>query len=263
MYRFLLQPRWIALHLLVLVMVPAFVRLGMWQLDRYEDERAASALLRENRALEPVPVGQLVRPGQRVDAGDEWRRVTVRGRYDTTRELVVRNRTHRGQAGFYALTPLVTAGGAGLLVQRGWVPAGETARTRPDVPAPPDGPVQLTGYLRRSEPADDQRSMPAGQIARIALPGLAQQMPYPLYGGYLALSAQRPIADPAPARVPPEDLSGGWQNLAYAVQWPLFAAIGVTGWGLLVRREAREQRPSAPDNERKEPRWPAGSKTTP
>ncbi|MGH3343160.1 MAG: SURF1 family cytochrome oxidase biogenesis protein [Carbonactinosporaceae bacterium] len=263
MYRFLLRPRWIALHLLVLVTVPAFVRLGMWQLDRFEEERAASTLLQENRALEPVPVAQLVRPGQRVDAGDEWRRVTVRGRYDAERELVVRNRSYRGQIGFYALTPLVTAGGAALVVQRGWVPAGETARTRPDVPAPPDGTVELTGYLRRSEPAADEGPMPAGQVARIALPGLAHRLPYPLYGGYVALTAQRPTTDPAPARVPPEDFSGGWQNLAYAVQWPLFAAIGVAGWGLLVRREALEGRVNASADERKEPGWPAGSKTTP
>ena len=44
MYRFLLAPRWIAFHLLVVVGVVAMVNLGFWQLRRMDERQAFNAI---------------------------------------------------------------------------------------------------------------------------------------------------------------------------------------------------------------------------
>ncbi len=94
MYRFLLQPRWLAGHLFVLAVMIACVQLGQWQWHRHEQRSAHDAHLSANLAADPV---QLSEHGARpVDARTEWRAVTVRGTYDTAGSVLVRNRTHDG-----------------------------------------------------------------------------------------------------------------------------------------------------------------------
>nr|BFE84880.1 hypothetical protein GCM10020093_074810 [Planobispora longispora] len=47
-YRFLLTPRWIALHVVVLLVIPAFVFLGQWQFGRFEERSASSDRISAN-----------------------------------------------------------------------------------------------------------------------------------------------------------------------------------------------------------------------
>ena len=95
------------------------------------------------------------------------------GRYDAGHKLLVRNRPFDGQVGFHVLAPLVTAAGPALLVDRGWVPAGEDATVVPDVPAPPPGEVTVTVRLRPSEPASTTGTPPRGQVTRIDVSAIA------------------------------------------------------------------------------------------
>ncbi|GII80372.1 SURF1-like protein [Sphaerisporangium rufum] len=248
MYRFLLKPRWLALHLLVLLLIPAFVFLGRWQYGRYEDRSAASELASRNLAAAAVPLTALDRPGADPPAAARHREVTVAGRYDPSHELVVRRRVQNGRVGYYALTPLITAEGAAVLVNRGWVPMGATATAPPRIPPPAAGQVALTGRLRQAETPESTgirplSGLPAGQIMLIDTPAIGRAMPYPLFGGYVELVEQRPAAAAAPAPVPPPDVGGrGGLNLAYAVQWWVFIAIAIGGWFTLIRREARDLR---------------------
>ncbi len=247
MYRFLLTRRWVTLHIVVLLVIPAFILLGRWQFGRYEERSAAYDRTNANLAAAPVPLGTLDAPGAEVPAAVQFRKVTVSGRYDPAHELLVRRRTQHGQVGFYVLTPLVTDGGQGVLVNRGWVPAGDTAMDVPEVVAPEPGPVTITGRLRSAETEDgsgirDRPGLPAGQILLIDTAKVGERLPYPLYGGFVELTAQTP----APAEGSPEFVStpdpggGGGLNFAYGVQWWLFVGIAIGGWAFLIRREARD-----------------------
>ncbi|MEW9550122.1 SURF1 family protein [Nonomuraea sp. NPDC050783] len=256
MYRFLLTPRWLALHLVVLLVIPAFVFLGRWQYGRFEERSANSERVTANIEAAPVPLERLAAPGTRVRADDRFRRVTVSGSYDQAHAVVVRRRPQEGRPGFYVLTPLVTGSGTAVLVNRGWVPAGATADTPPDVPAPPAGQVTVTGRLRPNETEEsagirEVSGLPPGQVLLINADTLGGRMPYRLVGGYVELISQQPATTPAPAPVPEPDVgAGGGLNLAYAFQWWLFIGIAIGGWVLLVRREAAEgragERPGAP-----------------
>ncbi|WP_204043616.1 SURF1 family cytochrome oxidase biogenesis protein [Acrocarpospora phusangensis] len=247
MYRFLLTPRWLALHVVVLLVIPAFVFLGRWQFGRYEERSTASDRTSSNLAAAPVPLAELTGVGRAVPDGEKYRAVTARGTFDATHEWLVRRRVQNQQVGFYVVTPLKTGDGA-VLVNRGWVPAGTDADGTPTVPAAPIGEVTVTGRLRPAETEEstgiaDRAGLPPQQILLINDATLGAGLPYRLYGGFVELSRQEPAAASAPEPVPEPDAgNGGGLNLAYGVQWWMFIGIAIGGWLLLIRREARDLR---------------------
>ncbi|MGC5010030.1 SURF1 family protein [Streptosporangium sp. DT93] len=251
MYRFLLTPRWLALHVVVLLVIPAFLLLGQWQFGRFEERSANSDQVTTNLAAPPVPIRELTSPGGTVSPRDRHRAVTAAGTYDTGASLLVRRRTQDRKVGFYVLTPLTLADGTGVLVNRGWIKAGATADSVPPVPAPPSGEVTVTGRLRPSETEEssgirDRAGLPAGQVLLIDTAAIGRRLPYRLLGGYVELTGQSPAVEPAPAPVPaPEVGGGGGLNLAYSVQWWLFIGIAIVGWAMLIRREAADLRTAA------------------
>ena len=64
-----------------------------------------------------------------------------------SQQVLIRNRSYQGQPGFHVVTPLQLADGRALLVNRGWIPLTEDGST-PTPPAPPSGPVVVTGRAR-------------------------------------------------------------------------------------------------------------------
>lgn len=243
MYRFLLSPRWLRLIAAALVVAAGCVALGFWQLDRFDQRRARTNLVHENVAAEPVSPDALLAVDRALPPQEQWRRVEAHGRYDGARELLVRNRPFEGATGYYVLTPLVTDEGPTLLVNRGWVPVGASARTRPEVPAAPAGKVTVTARVRPSEPKDEHAGLPRGQVRRIDVPAIAATLPYDVYGGYGELVEQQPAPPTSPTALPEPDPGLG-PHLAYAFQWWVFAVIALGGVAVLARREAIE---SAPD----------------
>jgi hypothetical protein len=163
-YRFLFSRRWISLVLVALLAIPGCVQAALWQLDRLHARQRQNAQVHTNAAATPRPVAQLTSIGGTVATVDVWRAVTARGRYDHPRQLFVRNRPLDGRGGFYVLTPLVTADGDAVLVNRGWVagparPVQPPAAGRPrrgnhgDRPVTPHGdPTNPRAPRRRGHP---------------------------------------------------------------------------------------------------------------
>lgn len=238
-YRFLREPRWLALGFLVLLVVPAFVLLSRWQLSRLDDRRHFNDLVTTHSAQAPVPVDSVMSAGAAAaTVGDEqrWLPVTATGRYVASGEVLVRKRPLEGRNGFWVVTPLVTTTGAVLAVNRGWVEASGSASATQDVPPPPDGQVTVTGRVQPSEQAPEQPAdLPAGQVtdldvALVAGPGAT------VYPGYVQLESSQPAQADGLTPLPLPDLSDG-PHLSYAIQWVFFAIVAVTGFVLLARRE--------------------------
>lgn len=245
MYRFLLTPRWLALNLLVVLLIPVMVELGFWQLHRYEAKADRNDRVSANKGREAVPVGDLFAVGRDLTGGDQWRRATATGRYDQANEFLVRHRQLDKELGFFVVTPFVTADGTALLVNRGWVQNPDSATARPVVPAAPGGQVTVTVRARPSETRDrsgirDREGLPEGQIMRIDTDNLAKQLGYPVYGGYGQLAEQTPTPAEAPTVLPLPDAEDTGLNLAYAVQWWIFVVALVAMWIKIIRREAAE-----------------------
>ncbi|WP_225878669.1 SURF1 family cytochrome oxidase biogenesis protein [Spongiactinospora rosea] len=274
MYRFLLTPRWLVLHVVVLLVIPAFVFLGRWQFGRYEERSGDSERITASLHAPAVPLTRLAAPGgPSVRPADEYRAVEASGSYDAGHGLLVRRRPQNGTTGYYVLTPLVVAPGQAVIVNRGWVAAGATADTPPQVPPPPTGEVTVTGRLRLPESEEtsgirNRAGLPPGQVLLIDTAAIGAGLPYKIVGGYVDLTKQHPAPAAAPEPVPEPDVaSGGGLNLAYGVQWWLFIAIAVGGWAFLIRREAADIRagsagedPGEKDEERQEEPQPAAER---
>lgn len=240
MLRIVLTRRWAVRIVGGMVLAAAFVALGMWQLDRNEQRQARNAVIEENLARDPLPVGEVLSVDGLAGPSDRWTPVRVSGTYDTANELVIRLRPLDGQRGVHVLTPLVTDDGAAVLVDRGFVPS--AGAEVPEVPAAASGEVEVTGRVRPSEVGRGTGGDPAsGAIRYVDVAALAEELPYPLYGGWVELTEQRPPAAAALEPLPPPEIDAG-PHLSYAIQWFAFAVIGIGGFVMLVRTEARLQR---------------------
>ena len=239
-YRFLRQPRWLALGFLVLVIVPSFILLSRWQLHRLDDRRHANAVIVANSTTSPVPVDQVMSPGADTSSiGDAqtWRQVSATGHYDEAKQVLVRKRPLQGRNGFWVATPFVTTSGSVLVVNRGWVEAVGGASAGAEVAAPPSGTVTVVGRVQPSEtaPAVQPGDLPAGQVTDLDVHLLAGSSA--VYPGYVDLVSSTPPQAGDLSALPLPDLSDG-PHLSYALQWILFALVAVGGLVVLVRREA-------------------------
>lgn len=231
--------RYLAFVGLCVVLSAACLAAGFWQVHRYGEKRAENADLRHNATAAPIPAGDVLAVGEPVDGSLRLRQVTAVGRYEPAGQVLVRQREVDQRAGFLVVTPLRTGGGT-LLVVRGFLPAVGAATQSPPVPAPPAGEVTVTGRIYPSEPPGPARAgLPAGQVERIDVPGLARRLGVPTYGGYLELISSAPAEGPALTAIPAPDLSnpaGGaveGQHLAYIVQWFFFGLLALAAPVLL------------------------------
>ncbi|WP_127504561.1 SURF1 family cytochrome oxidase biogenesis protein [Actinoplanes solisilvae] len=248
MYRFLLSPRWLAAAALAVAAAVVMVMLGNWQLRRYEERSAINDRIDAADSVAAVPLTSLIpaptapgAPGKAPGKDVAWTKVTVTGSYDPAHEIQARGRTVGGDVGFEIVTPLVLADGTAVLVDRGWVPAPEGgAVASPSVPPAPTGQVTVVGQLHLSEsrPAPIERRDGRLDTRRIAVPKLAPEMPYPVYGAYVLMREQTPAADEAFTPIP-IDHEDAWQNGGYAVQWWLFAGMALAAYVYYARKEAR------------------------
>lgn len=249
MYRFVLRPRWLVGHVVVLALVVAMAGLGLWQLRRHDERRTFNDQVRQ-RSATTAALDRVASPAEpRLPDDVPFRRVTATGRFAGDSEVLVRFRTRDGLPGYEAVTPLVIGGGrTAVLVDRGWLPLdmGDTARAPTGLP---DGEVTVTGLLLQGEGAarfrPDQRADDRLVIGAVNVAELERRLGYDLYPGFVQLEVPD---DPAvfPAPLPAPDLGEG-PHLSYALQWFAFSTIAVVGWVLLVRASARRRRSRPPD----------------
>src|SRR5690606_10585179 len=149
------------------------------------NEEAAERIrqIEENWDSAPVPLAAvLASPDAAFDRADTWTPVELTGEYLVEETLLVRNRPRDGVTGFEVLVPFRLGDGTVLIVNRGWLPAGERQAERPDaLPDPMRGPQTIVARLRAGEPPVPGRSAPAGQVATIELPLIAELLDAPVY----------------------------------------------------------------------------------
>lgn len=242
-----IEPRWIVGTILVGAICLACIQAGFWQLRRLEERRALNARIRE-RSAETVPLPAVDRTTD--PSGLAYRRVEVSGTYDAAGELLVRFRTRTGLPGYEVVTPLRTADGTTVLVDRGWVPLEDGDRWPVPEMAPPTGEVDVAGLLAPSERGStrlERRKDGVGVVNAIdpadLRPAVGDGPLYPVY--VLAAEGGAGVRSSFPVPVDPPSLSDG-PHRSYAVQWFLFGSVGIVGWAVLLRRRG----PLAPQRAR-------------
>lgn len=201
-----------------------------WQYTRGVDRHARNNVIEERIAQSPIELS--ARDADPVN--NEWQSVSTNGRFDSNQQILLRNRYSEGKYGYEVLTLFTSNSGEKFWVDRGWVQAGATATTPPEVTKVPEVDVSITGRFRLDS------SLPRGSF--FALPGDGQGLVSELNAQsqldtekfYIdLLSGSDPSLTPAvPAQLPP--LSDG-PHMAYALQWLFFGGLIVYG-RILIRR---------------------------
>ncbi len=199
--------------------------LGVWQLERLQWKLALIARVNGHMAAAPLALDRIIA----MDVGEaQYRRVTLKGRFDHAREAYVFT-TDAGEPVYHVLTPFTADDGRVLMVDRGEVPKeklGPATRAAGNLA----GETQVTGVWRVPD-APGAFTPPPDTAHRIwyarDLAGIATR-------NHLTLAA--PVVIEADAAPNP----GGWpkggqtvvsfrnQHLSYAVTW-FGLALGLLG----------------------------------
>jgi surfeit locus 1 family protein len=225
--------RW-STTLFVLIAVAAaalFLRLGFWQLDRRDQRRARNAIIADRIRSAPSLISAAP-----VDTADgHYRRVRVTGHPDFDRDLALTLRGNRGSPGVDVISPVLIAGSdSAVLVNRGWIysPDGMTA----DLSKTRERDSTFAGYIEEFENNEAQDSVRLNGIRRMNYSAIARVLPYPLRKFYVVATNDSGSANGAGVvRLKPPVLDEG-PHLSYAIQWFAFAAIALTGAGIVAVR---------------------------
>ena len=230
MLALLRTPRWQGFTAVVILAIVAFGLLSRWQWDRAEVKQAEQ---RAQALAERDPITPSI-----GDDVAEFTPVAISGTFDDATRRFVRQRPLEGRNGFWVMEQLSTPQGS-VWVLRGWTPSeGLRAADNPDFVDINSGPVTVTGVVRPlpegEKLPEDRGGLPPEQVtelARLQLPEADSSDWYvqqiPTEQGSALVAVPLPEVD---------DL----QNISYAIQWLLFAAVAIGGWFFFLRREARE-----------------------
>lgn len=239
--------RWTGYTALAIVFAILCVFLSDWQFSRNAERSEQLELVADNYDKVPVPIGDVIGRDGAFDPADEWLPVTLQGEYVEQGEVLARNRAHGGTAAFEVLAPFRLDDGRIFIVNRGWLRPGSTQPVPDAVPAPPQGPAEVTVRLRPSELLPPSgRSAPEGQVPTIHLPSVAEMTgDDTITSAYGLLATETPAAERPFSPDPPSADPG--PHLSYAIQWILFAIMGFVFIGYVIRSEIKHSREDAAD----------------
>lgn len=234
-----------ALVLLAVVLCAGLMTLCVWQVQRLQWKLALIERVEQRVSAAPTPA-----PGPPEWSGisreaNEYQRVQVSGRFDHSRQTLVRASTNLGR-GFWVITPLQTSTGFWILVNRGFVPS---ANSLPPLESTSADSPTITGLLRLSEPGGSflqGNDAAAGQwysrdVSAIAAnvklavtPAPSEAAPVAPY--FIDAAASAPVAWPRGGLTV---LSFNNHHIVYAATWFVLAAMTAGAAIYLVRSERR------------------------
>ena len=219
-----------------------FTSLGVWQLQRATTSRDTAASFAAGAAEAP-----LREPPASLGDAERFRRLEVKGAYAAAPQFLLDNMLHDGVAGYQVLTPLKIVGSAkGLLVNRGWLPAGGDRAALPDVRV------------------DNEERSVVGRLERLPRPGMRLGVATPPDAASAVLVVQYPTAEDLADRLgealfdyqlllDPAEADGfvrDWRapglgperHLSYAGQWLLLAVGAAAAAVTILMKSVRRRR---------------------
>jgi cytochrome oxidase assembly protein ShyY1 len=247
-WRFAFSRRWLGYLAFAVAFAIACGCLSAWQLARSKEAAAANAIISKNFHAQPVPLDQALPDLHAFTAGQKWMRVQMSGTYVQRDQLLVRNRATDSGPGFEVLTPLKLSDGSLFIVDRGWVPVGNSGNVPESVPPASTGQVTVVVRLKPSEPRLPGQSRTGDQVPTVELPDIAAELDTPTYtGAYGLLDTQTPDPahqlTPVVTSAPVQDEGLHW---SYMIQWIIFALIGFFGLGYAIRQEYKHRNEDDP-----------------
>ncbi len=231
--------RWVALALFLVALALVFIRLGDWQLDRLDQRRDANARMEQLR-VQPV-VDHREAMGGTITGNHEWQRVRLTGTYEPG-QYQVRYRNYQDSPGIEVVAVMSTTEGDRVLVNRGFIPRQPGQPDTEILPEPPEGQVEVIGYLRRSEAGAPSATTPNEfRVRLINTAAIADSRGQQILDGYVSLIESVPGNGDETIVMVPSPLDEG-NHYSYALQWFAFSVIAVVGIVVLVRADLKDHR---------------------
>lgn len=249
-FRLMLSRRWWWTTLIVLGGIALTIRLGIWQVARYHENKAIVDQLAAMQSASPLSLNN--------DAGEtdltkyEYRPVEAVGIFDFEHQIAIRNQiwvqSWGNDIGYKLVTPLKLADGSAVLVERGWIPLADNTPAswrKYDLA----GDVMVKGIIR----LPTKREF-GGEIAPTLAPGetvasfwnlidikkLQQQIPYALQPIYIQQAPDAAFTGmPYRALSQPDSIAPS-TNVGYAFTWFSFAALLFGGYPLYLRKQDKD-----------------------
>jgi len=224
------EPYSIFKSLIALVLIFLCCIAAQWQYHRGVDRHARNAIIEKHIALAPVALDSV----KDSPLAAEWKTVTTKGIFDSSKQILLKNRYSEGFYGFEVLTLFTTPNNEKFWVDRGWVKAGAAATIAPTLTPPPTNEVSITGRLRldSSLPRGSFFALPADGSGLISKLDAQSQPDTQDYYIDLLSGSESSLTPAVPAQLP--ELSDG-PHMAYALQWLFFAGLIIYG-RILIRR---------------------------
>lgn len=218
----------VAFDLVAILLVAGLVALAAWQLHRRAWKLDLVARIEARVHSPAVPAPGAESWSDITAAADEYRRVTLSGRWLENRLALVQAVTERG-GGYWVITPMIRDDGTAFLVNRGFVPADKRDPAFWDKGR--EGTASVTGKLRMSEPG--------GAFLRSNDPAADRWFSRDV----AAIAASRGLQSAAPFFVDAEREPGGSNlpiagltvlsfpnnHLVYALTWGALALMAAAG----------------------------------
>src|SRR3954470_19082578 len=232
--------RWALFAVVVALLDSSCSLLGQWQFHRLHDRKATNAQTRQNIRAAPAPVGDVLAVGRPARESDEWRRVTATGTYAKNRSVIVRYQTRDGASGVDVVTPLRTASGPALLVDRGWMQTDNVGSDTVRAPAPPAGVTTVTGWVR-ADATGDAATVADRSTRAISSREIGRALGLPVYGGFVDAERETPTHARSLTKAELPDLGNG-PHFFYGLQWWFFGLLAFFGFCYLAYDERRKLR---------------------
>ncbi len=242
----LFSRKWIVPTIVVFLGMLLLIRLGIWQLDRLEQRRAANVEL--IAALEASPIDLNAGFPEEELAKLENRKVVALGVYDLDEQIILKIQNWQGRAGVHLITPLMLDGSdTAVLVDRGWIPQSDVDEGAVDnynVSAP----VQVDGYLALSQIISRNQGNavsagPQSEIYRVDIEAIQPQLDYEILPVYVIESPPADGVDEIPLNEPRNVEVSEGSHLSYALQWFSFSIMLAVIYVVYVRRAVKKTEP--------------------
>ncbi len=213
--------------LMTIILLPTFISLGMWQLDRAEQKQKQHDIFISELEKEAVLVNQFNRDNLQTQG---WKKIKLIGQFHDRFMILLDNQSHVGTPGYHVFYPFnLSDTEQWILVNLGWV-KGNLDRTQlPDL-YEFEGELQLEGMLKKApftgikleETEAEKLSETVLRVQRIEYDQLSELLGVELQTRVIRLGSDSEIGYLRQWREPG---SGKEKNIAYALQWFLFAFV--------------------------------------
>lgn len=194
------------------------ISLGFWQLDRAEYKANVQSLIESKQGTPTISLDSIAKEEENW----MYQPVFASGKYDLKHQVYLDNQVNKMVAGYSVFTPLKITDDLGILVNRGWLPVGESRSSLPDISVTSES-LRIDGLLSHapsktlvlSENANSYLQWPA-VLQYVDITEIEKQLDYKLMPMVIIMDQiKQTNLQPLPIRINMRSE----KHTAYAFQW--------------------------------------------